>query len=233
MPSHTFSPPSPRDVRFHFDFISPYAYLAWKDIHALAERNGCTVTLVPVLFAGLLNAHGQKGPAEIAPKRIYTFKHAFRLAYAAKLPLVPPPSHPFNPLLALRVSSLDLAPADQRRIIDAFFDATWGGRGGIAEKERVVATLDALGLDGAALVALAETQPIKDRVRAQTDAAIAAGVFGVPTTVVEDEPFWGYDALSHVEAYLKGEDPFQALETDPDVLQRWVALPASAERRRS
>ncbi|MDB4993309.1 MAG: 2-hydroxychromene-2-carboxylate isomerase [Myxococcaceae bacterium] len=222
-----------RELRFYFDFISPYAYLAWKKIPALAERNGCTLSPVPVLFAGLLNEHGQKGPAEIAPKRIYTFKHAVRLAYAAKLPLVPPPSHPFNPLLALRVSSLDLDPADRVRIIGAFFDATWGGHGGIAEKERVVATLDALGLDGPALVALAETQPIKDRVRAQTDAAIAAGVFGVPTTIVDDEPFWGYDALAHVEDYLNGKDPFQALKDDPEVLRRWIALPASAERRRS
>ena len=222
-----------RELRFYFDFISPYAYLAWKHIPALAERNGCTLVPVPVLFAGLLNEHGQKGPAEIAPKRIYTFKHAVRLAHAVKLPLVPPPSHPFNPLLALRVSSLDLDPTDRARIIDAFFDATWGGRGGIADKERVVATLDVLGLDGAALVVLAETQPIKDRVRAQTDAAIAAGVFGVPTTMVDDEPFWGYDALPHVEDYLNGKDPFQALKDDPEVLNRWIALPASAERRRS
>jgi 2-hydroxychromene-2-carboxylate isomerase len=233
MATHTFSPPAARELLFHFDFISPYAYLAWKAIHGLAERHACTVVPVPVLFAGLLNEHGQKGPAEIAPKRIYTFKHAVRLAYAAKLPLVPPPSHPFNPLLALRVCSLDLEPVERRRIIDAFFDATWGGQGGIAEKERVVRVLDALGLEGAALVALAETQPIKDRVRAQTDAAIAKGVFGVPTTIVDDEPFWGYDALAHVEDYLEGKDPFQALKDDPEVLNRWIALPASAERRRS
>jgi 2-hydroxychromene-2-carboxylate isomerase len=64
---------------------------------------------VPVLFAGLLNALGTKGPAEVPPKRLYVFKHAFRLAHGLGVPLAPPPAHPFTPLLALRVTY----PSDQ------------------------------------------------------------------------------------------------------------------------
>ena len=56
---------SPPPVTFYFDYISPYAYLAWTQIHRLAERNGRGVDPVPVLFAALLDANGQKGPAEI------------------------------------------------------------------------------------------------------------------------------------------------------------------------
>ncbi|MBC7052108.1 2-hydroxychromene-2-carboxylate isomerase, partial [Salmonella enterica subsp. enterica serovar Enteritidis] len=75
---------------------------------------------------GLLDAHGTKGPAEIPAKRIYTFRDAYRKAHRLGLPpLRPPPSHPFNPLLALRVASSELDPATKRRLIDALFQATW------------------------------------------------------------------------------------------------------------
>src|SRR5512140_3653821 len=95
-------------IRFCFDYVSPYAYLAWTQIHALAARHGREVTPVPVLFAALLDAAGTKGPAEIPAKRGYVFKDVLRSAHRLRVPLVPPPAHPFNPLLALRVSSLDL-----------------------------------------------------------------------------------------------------------------------------
>ena len=114
-------------LTFYFDLGSPYAYLAWTQIHAIAARRHATVEPTPVLFAGLLNAHGQKGPAEIPPKRIYVFKDTLRRARRLGIPLSPPPSHPFNPLLALRASSLEL-PEDRRRaLVDALFRATWGG----------------------------------------------------------------------------------------------------------
>src|SRR4051794_39152535 len=96
-------------LAFYFDFISPYAFIAWTQVHAIAERNGATVVAIPVLFAGLLDAHGTKGPAETPAKRVYTFRDAYRKAPRAGLPpLRPPPSHPFNPLLALRVASLPM-----------------------------------------------------------------------------------------------------------------------------
>src|SRR4051812_42387593 len=95
-----------RPLLFHFDFISPYAYLAWRGIHALADRHGREVEARPVLLAGLLNATGGKGPAEVEPKRIYTYKHVSRLAHTAGIPLRPPPAHPFHPLQALRVAGL-------------------------------------------------------------------------------------------------------------------------------
>src|SRR5687767_3540326 len=108
-------------LRIYYDFISPYSYLAWRSIHALAARHGREVEPVAVLFAGLLDAHGQKGPAEIAPKRLYTFRHVLRLASAAGLPMQLPPAHPFNPLLALRVSSLPMDPEVRKRLIDGLY----------------------------------------------------------------------------------------------------------------
>ena len=109
---------------------------------------------MPVLFAALLDAHGTKGPAEIPAKRVYTYRDAYRKAHRLGLPtLRPPPSHPFNPLLALRVASLPLARVDQRRLIDALFAATWTLGTGIEAPDAVAAAARAAGLDGDALVA--------------------------------------------------------------------------------
>ena len=151
-------------MRFLFDFISPYAYIAWTQIHALAERHQQVVEPVPVLFAGLLNAHGHKGPAEIPAKRSYVFKDCWRKAHHLGLPpLTPPPAHPFNPLLALRAAAFPLpdAPALQRRFIDALFAATWAGGGGVESEAAVGAIAARVGLDPAAVLAYARSEPAK------------------------------------------------------------------------
>ncbi len=213
-------------VRFYFDYISPYAYVAWTQIHTLAARHGRTVTPIPVLFAGLLNHHGQKGPAEIPAKRVYTFKDAYRKAHRAGLPpLQPPPSHPFNPLLALRISSLPLPSEVQRRIIDAFYAATWAGGGGVESPEVVSRILSDLGLDAASILDRAERPENKAALRAQTEAAIKEQVFGVPTMIADGELYWGVDALPHLEDRLLGRDPVPT-----EVGERWRDVPATASR---
>lgn len=215
----------PAPLRFYFDFISPYAYLGWTRIHALAARHDRTVEPVPILFAALLGAHGTKGPAEIAPKRVYTFKHVVRLAHDLGEPLQPPPSHPFNPLLALRIAARPRASDEQRRVIEALYRATWAGGPGVESPEAVATVLDAIGIDGAAEIDAAGEPEAKARVRAATDAAISAGVFGVPTIDADGELFWGQDAYPHLERFLDGGDP-----VDADWLERWGGLPATATR---
>lgn len=213
-------------IRVYVDFISPYAYLAWTQIHALAARHGRAVEPVPVLFAAMLDAWGHKGPAEIPPKRAYIFKDALRRARRAGVPLSPPPTHPFNPLLALRVASLPMDAVTQRALITGLFRATWGGGGGVTDPAAVAAIADAAGLDGAAAVRAAGEVEAKERVRAQTAAAIAEGAFGVPTLVVDGELFWGFDAFDHIDARLRGDDPI-----DDAALLRWRDLEASSVRR--
>lgn len=220
---------APVRVRFLFDFISPYAYLGWTQIHALAERTGAEVEPVPVLFAALLNTHGQKGPAEIAPKRLYLFKDVLRRAHRFGVPLGMPPTHPFNPLLALRAASLPLPAPERRRFIDRLYAATWGGGAGVEGPEQVAAAAAEVGLDGQAIVREAQGPEAKERLRRQTDAALAAGAFGVPTMLAGDELFWGADALPDLEAYLRGEDPLQTGE-GAAAYARWAATGASAHR---
>ena len=112
-------------VRFYFDYISSNAYLAWTQLPKLCDRYAFTIEPVPVLFAGLLEAHGQLGPAEIPAKALWTAKNNVRKAVLLDVPLNPPAFHPFNPLLALRVSSVPLDGAARRALIGALFDAVW------------------------------------------------------------------------------------------------------------
>jgi 2-hydroxychromene-2-carboxylate isomerase len=212
-------------IRFHFDYLSPYAYLAWTQIHALAERHGREVEPVPVLFAALLDAHGQKGPAEIPSKRVYVFKDAYRNAQRLGVPLVPPPAHPYNPLLALRVSSLPMDRAQRRALIDGLFAGAWGGAGGVTDRARVAEMASRAGLAGPAVVELAEQPEAKERVRRQTAEAVDAGVFGIPTMIVDGELFWGLDSLGHLERFLAGDDPIDLAH-----LAQWAELPAQATR---
>ncbi|QDE92460.1 2-hydroxychromene-2-carboxylate isomerase [Myxococcus xanthus] len=213
-------------LRFLLDFISPYAYLAWTRLPALAARHGRTVEPVPVLLAGVLNATGNIGPAEVVPKRAYIFKQTFRIAHDLGVPFAQPPTHPFNPLLALRVTAAVEDVEARSRLVSALYASAWGGGKGAESPEAVGAAIQAAGLDAQALLAAAQTQEVKDRVRRNTEAAVAAGAFGVPTCLADGELFFGVDSLGHLEQFLRGEDPL----TPADV-ERWRTLPASASRR--
>ena len=208
-------------IRFHFDFLSPYAYLAWTQIHALADRHGREVEPVPVLFAALLDHHGTRGPAEIAAKRRYLMFDVVRKARALGVPIAPPPHHPFNPLLALRIASLPMPAPARRALIDRIYNAVWSGEARDIE-DRAVLTAIA----GADAVEAAGTPDAKARLRTQTEAAIADGVFGVPTMLVDGEPFWGVESLPELDHFLATGTP----TIDADSLARWSALQPSATR---
>ena len=203
-------------IRFYFDYESPNAFLAWIELPKLAERYGAALDLVPVLYAGLLDAHGQIGPGEMPAKGRWMGKNVLRKAALLGVPLNLPELFPFNPLLALRVSILPLEEGDRRSVIDALFRAIWVRALPISEASVVTTLLDDLGLSGSTLVAQAQTPEVKARLRRQTDEAIARGVFGVPTMEVGDELFWGYDDFPYLERFLAGNDPL-----DPDAWQKW------------
>jgi 2-hydroxychromene-2-carboxylate isomerase len=215
-----------RTLRFYFDYISSNAYLAWHRLPDLERRFELAIEPVPVLFAGLLEAHGQLGPAEIPAKARWMWRDNLRKAARLGIPLEPPRFHPFNPLLPLRVSSLPLAARERRALIDALFHAQWAERRHLSEPGEVAAAASRAGLPGEALVARAQELESKQRLRQQTQDAIAAGVFGVPTLIVGGELFWGFDDLAHLELHLRGEDPIAGRELGAS------RLPASAVRRR-
>lgn len=113
-------------IVLYLDFVSPFAWLQWPKLRALAAER--EVTLRPILFAGVLNHLGQKGPAETPAKRKFTYRYVLWRARHAGQPLRFPPTHPFNPLAALR---LCIAAGSSVAATDAIFEWVWGqGRAG-------------------------------------------------------------------------------------------------------
>ncbi len=205
--------------------MSPYAYLAWTQLPALAARQGRPVELVPVLFAGVLNALGTTGPAEVKQKRFYIYKHTWRLAHQLGVPFAMPAAHPFNPLLALRVTVAVRDAEARHRLVSALYSAAWAGGGGLVEPERVSAVVASVGLDARALLAAAQTPAVKDEVRRNTEELLALEGFGVPTVVADGELFFGVDSLGHLEQFLRGEDPLSR-----EQLEHLRNLPIAASR---
>ena len=214
-------------IRFYFDYISSNAYLAWIELPGLAAKHGYEIEIVPTLFAGLLEAHGQLGPAEVRPKAVWMWRNCQRKAALMGVPLHRAKYHPFNPLLALRVSSLPMEEDARARLVTGLMRAVWVDEQHVSEPEVVARVADAAGLDGARLVEEARTPEAKARLRQQTDDAIERWVFGIPTMLVGDELFWGFDDFPYLEKHLAGEDPIDA-ETFPT---RPMAPRASARRR--
>ncbi|MGB5267060.1 MAG: 2-hydroxychromene-2-carboxylate isomerase [Polyangiales bacterium] len=212
-----------RVLRFHFDYISPYSYLAWQQLGAFANEHNLHVDLKPTLFAGLLNQFGHKGPAEIEPKRIYMFKDCLRRAAELDVPFAPVFSHPFNPLPSLRATLLDMEDPTRERLVTALFHATWAKSRDVGSAEVVAEVCAGAGVPNA-LERIRDPE-IKERLLHASREAIQLGVFGVPTMIVDDELFWGTDSFPHLARYLRGDDPVH-----PEDVDAWLSVPASAQR---
>jgi len=214
---------SPRVLRFHFDYISPYSYLAWQWVGELAGKHDLRVEPKPTLLAALLNHLGHKGPGEIAPKRIYMFKDCLRAATQLNVPFVPVFSHPFNPLPSLRATLLDMDDATRQRLVTKLFDATWAESRDVGSPEIVADICTDAGVPDA--LRRIQEPAIKRRLLDASHEAIELGVFGVPTMIVDGELFWGTDSFPHLERYLAGSDPVR-----PEDVESWLAVPSTAQR---
>lgn len=219
-----------KHITCYLDVISPYAYLAFEHLPQALQGLSYEVDYVPVLFAGLLKHHGQLGPAEIAPKRDWTYRQVLWTARQHSIPLDLPAAHPFNPLGLLRLALA--CPRDE---------AQAGARAGRVSRyacETVLRHVWRGGLDAAdparlqALTAAIRParepagEAVKAQLQANTAEAIARGAFGVPTFFVDDQVFWGFDALPLLRACIEGDAWFKG--PDWQVAGR---LPLGASRR--
>ena len=196
-----------RHITFHLDFISPYAYLAFEQLPEALKGISHSVDYKPVLFAAMLKHHGQLGPAEIAPKRDWTYRHVMWLAHKLGVPMRMPASHPFNPLQLLRLALACGAHAGDtnRYVCELIFKHVWtngADMNDLALFEALTAQLkprhDLRGMD------------VKNSLKINTEVAISKGVFGVPAFEVDDKIFWGLDALPLLRDYLLGSPWFEA-----------------------
>ncbi len=188
-----------RQIDFYFDIISPFAHVALARFGELPAD--VEVKPKPILLGPLLAHWGQRGPAEIAPKRLHTYRLSCFLGEKYGLAMRFPQRHPFNPLAAMRL--LAGSGADLETVRKAFDFVFSDGRAPDNESD-LAAFAACTGVD----LALAGKQNAKDRLRALTDEAIARGVFGVPTFAVDDELFWGVDAFDMLLAWLEEPEIF-------------------------
>jgi 2-hydroxychromene-2-carboxylate isomerase len=215
-----------RPVDFYFDYISPNAYIAWVELRRLAPDYGLEIRPIPVLFAGLLGASGRKGPAEYEPMRRWMMANVMRKCAVLEIPLQPPAFHPFNPLVLLRLTALDMPAGRRLDLIDRLFSAVWARSLDTRIPERIGPCLQAGGFDAASMLGEIGSTGIKNRVRTNTDEALNAGVFGVPSVVVDQQVFYGYDDFPYFIDHLEGRDPVNA-----DSIRAWDRIEPSATRR--
>jgi 2-hydroxychromene-2-carboxylate isomerase len=204
-----------------YDVISPFSYLSFPRIAQLSRD--VSVEPKPVLLAGLLDHFGQLGPAEIAPKRRFTYRFALWRARQLGLPMRFPPAHPFNPLPALR---LILAAGNDLRAAGIVLEAVFRDGRDVSAPE-VIADL-ARQLAVADPQAAVSDPAVKARLRANTEWAIARGIFGVPMLVIGEELFWGQDGLEMGLDYLSHPEAF----ADP-MMRGADSLPVGVARKRS
>jgi len=207
-------------AHWYFDFISPFSYLQLDKVRRWRER--LEITPVPVAFGAILKACGNVGPAEIPGKREFSYRFLQWQAERSGVPLRFPPAHPFNPLTALR---LCIAAGTSWSAVEAIYAHIWrDGRAGSNAAE-LADTARTLGIDN---VENATNAPeVKARLRANTEQALAAGVFGVPTLHAGGELFWGNDASGMVDDWLADPRRFDGAE-----YRRVATLPVGVERAR-
>jgi 2-hydroxychromene-2-carboxylate isomerase len=207
-------------MHWYFDFISPFAYLQWQRLHRDHPRLAVELQPRPVLLAGLLQHWGTVGPAEIEPKRRFTYRFVLWQARQWSIPLAFPPAHPFNPLPALRLA---IAAGSSPHAVTTIFDHIW--RDGLPGDTlpALAPAARALGIDDPeGAVASAE---VKAQLRRNGEMAIAAGVFGVPTLVGGGERFWGVDATDMALDWRRDPVAF-----DDPAMRALDQLPQAARR---
>jgi 2-hydroxychromene-2-carboxylate isomerase len=208
-----------RTLDWYYDFISPYSYLQCATFPALPAD--IQLHLKPVWFGALLDQSGTLGPAEIPGKREHTYRQTLWLAQRNGVPMRLPPRHPFNPLSVLRLAvALEASLATVRRI----FDFIWAEGRDPSEPAEFAALASSLGIaDAAARIA---EPSVKARLKSNTDEAIAAGVWGVPTFVIDGLCFWGFDSGQMMLDYLASPSAFKSGE-----YARIASLPSGIRRK--
>jgi 2-hydroxychromene-2-carboxylate isomerase len=189
-------------VEFFFDFGSPAAYLASTQIEAIAGEGN--VTWRPMLLGGVFKATGNASPVMVPAKGKWMMGDLAQWASRYSVPLNMPPGFPLNTLYLMR-GACALEGTDQfmpyvRAVYDAMFDQ---GRD-MSDPAVIGEVLTAAGLDARAIIASTQDDAVKAKLKANTEEAVARGVFGAPTIFVGDQMFFGQDRLELVREALSG-----------------------------
>ena len=198
-----------RTIDFIFDFASPNGYFALKGLQGVSERTGASINLIPCLLGGIFKATGNQAPfvafGGVKGKLDYEMLEIRRFVTRYSLTAFRMnPNFPINSLTAMRgLCAVEPGP-DFDRYVEAVSAGFWERGLAMGDPAVLRSVLDEAGLDGADLMARAQTHDVKARLAANTEAAVARGVFGVPTFFVGEEMFFGKERLDQVEAQARG-----------------------------
>ncbi|MGH8506746.1 MAG: 2-hydroxychromene-2-carboxylate isomerase [Stenotrophobium sp.] len=192
-------------IEFFWEPGSPYTYLAATQIERIAAETGATVQWKPFLLGKVFEARGTKLPASIPAKAQYMFKDLARWAQVYQVPVTMPKVFPVHSLLASRAAIAAAQLGHEAAAALAILSAYWGEGHDISQAEVLAAAFAKAGLDGAAILARAQEQSVKDQLKENTEAALQRGVFGAPSMFVGDAMFWGNDRLDLLKLALQGK----------------------------
>ena len=204
----------PTSLDFYFDYLSPFAFFSWIKIEKFCEQYQLELRAHPVVFGKLLDHWGHMGPAEIPPKSQWVGRYCKRYATLAGFDYSPPKYHPFNPLPSLRMSLAEVSGSDQHAVISAFFKAGWTEAEDLGDVANLISILEGAGIACEGFEQKIQLVETKNMLISETGNAIARGVFGVPTMIIEEQLFWGNDQYDHMQLLLEGNDPVSPEELD-------------------
>lgn len=193
-----------KTVEFYFDFGSPASYLAWTQLPAIAAQYGAQLVYRPILLGGILKATNNASPAAIPAKGAWMRVDLTRFARRYGVQFQYNPYFPINTLMLMR-GATGLQMQDEalfERYVDLVYRAMWDEPRNMADPATIGEVLGAGGLDVSMLLQLTESPVVKEKLKQDTEAAVARGLFGAPTMFVGDEMFFGQDRLDFVKEAL-------------------------------
>ena len=193
-----------KQIEFFFDFGSPTAYLAWTQLPKLAAATGATLTWRPMLLGGVFKATGNASPAAVPAKGRWMNQDLARWAKRYGVAFSHNPHFPINTLTLMRgaVGLQMRQPADFERYVDAVYRAMWELPVNMGDAAVLAQVLQRAGFDAEAFTALVADPEVKAALVANTEEAVARGVFGAPTVFVGELMFFGQDRLDFVREAL-------------------------------
>jgi 2-hydroxychromene-2-carboxylate isomerase len=189
-------------VEFLFDFGSPTSYLAYKQLPKIASRHGARIEWTPILLGAVFKATGNTSPAMVPAKARYMNNDLARFAKRYNVVLNFNTHFPVNTLTLMRGAVAYQATNQFDLYLDAMFDAMWSHPRNLNDPGEVAHVLRDIGIKADDFLSRVERADVKERLKANTDEAIARGVFGAPTFFVNGEMFFGQDRLDFVEEAL-------------------------------
>lgn len=194
-----------KQVDFYFDFGSPTSYLAWTQLPGIARAAGAQLNFRPILLGGVFQATGNHSPAEIPRKSVWMQTDLARFAARYGVPFAHNPFFPINTLPLMRGATgyQMLKPDAFESLVAAIYKGMWVDGLNLGDPQVLGALLQRAGFDAQEFLAIIQNPAVKEKLRAETEAAVERGIFGAPTMFVGDEMYFGQDRLDFVKEALR------------------------------